>query len=103
MAIGAMRDDGEVTLAEAAACSESGAWGRRSWQPEQHDIFEVILPKDNEKDIMEVPENLRQGMVFHFVDTLDGVLRLALKEDPFRRRPSLVIDQKESVRPEKNP
>ena len=37
-------------------------------------IFEVILPKDNEKDLAEVPENLRSAMKLHFVDTMDEVL-----------------------------
>jgi ATP-dependent Lon protease len=92
---------GEVTL--RGKVLPVGGLKEKILAAKQHDIFEIILPKDNEKDIMEVPENLRQGMVFHFVDALDGVLRLALKEDPFRRRPSLVIDQKEPVRPEKNP
>jgi len=42
-------------------------------------IFEAILPKDNEKDIVEVPENLRGEMKLHFVDTMDDVLSLALE------------------------
>ena len=42
-------------------------------------LFEVILPKDNEKDIAEVPENLRTAMKLHFVDTMDQVLAIALK------------------------
>src|SRR2546429_6921000 len=32
-------------------------------------LFEVILPRDNEKDLAEVPENLRTAMNVHFVDT----------------------------------
>src|SRR5262244_2533047 len=31
-------------------------------------VFEVILPKDNEKDLAEVPENLRNEMKLHFVE-----------------------------------
>jgi len=42
-------------------------------------LFEVILPKDNEKDLAEVPENLRNAMKMHFVDTMDQVLALALE------------------------
>jgi ATP-dependent Lon protease len=42
-------------------------------------LFEVILPKDNEKDLAEVPENLRNAMKLHFVDTMDQVLALALE------------------------
>src|ERR1700733_7109734 len=42
-------------------------------------IFEVILPKDNEKDLPEVPENLRNAMKLHFVDNMDQVLSIALE------------------------
>jgi ATP-dependent Lon protease len=42
-------------------------------------LFEVILPKDNEKDLAEVPENLRTAMKVHFVDTMDQVLAIALE------------------------
>ena len=43
-------------------------------------IFEAILPKDNEKDLSEVPENLRSQMKLHFVDTMDEVLQIALEQ-----------------------
>ena len=42
-------------------------------------LFEVILPQDNEKDLAEVPENLRSAMKMHFVDTMDQVLAVALE------------------------
>ena len=42
-------------------------------------LFEVILPADNEKDLAEVPENLRIAMKLHFVKTMDDVLALALE------------------------
>jgi ATP-dependent Lon protease len=42
-------------------------------------LFEVILPKENEKDVAEVPENLRSAMKLHFVDNMDQVLAVALE------------------------
>jgi ATP-dependent Lon protease len=48
-------------------------------------LFEVILPRDNEKDLAEVPENLRTAMKLHFVDTMDQVLQIAL-ESPLPSR-----------------
>ncbi len=42
-------------------------------------LFEIILPKENEKDVAEVPENLRSAMKLHFVDTMDQVLAVALE------------------------
>src|SRR5512132_1634316 len=42
-------------------------------------IFEVIMPKENEKDLSEVPENLKTAMKLHFVDNMDEVLKIALE------------------------
>jgi len=42
-------------------------------------LFEAILPKENEKDLAEVPENLRTAMKLHFVENMDQVLSLALE------------------------
>jgi ATP-dependent Lon protease len=41
-------------------------------------IFEAILPKDNQKDLAELPENLKSAMKLNFVDSMDEVLKLAL-------------------------
>ncbi len=42
-------------------------------------IFEAILPRDNEKDLAELPDNLKSAMKLHFVDSMDEVLQLALE------------------------
>src|SRR6201998_4610709 len=42
-------------------------------------IFEAILPRANEKDVAEMPDNLKKAMKLHFVDTMDEVLALALE------------------------
>jgi ATP-dependent Lon protease len=47
----------------------------------RHGIFEAILPKDNEKDLADVPENIRKDMKLHFVNSMDEVLRIALAGD----------------------
>jgi ATP-dependent Lon protease len=44
-------------------------------------IREAILPKDNEKDLPEIPENIRQDMKLHFVTSMDEVLKLALERE----------------------
>jgi ATP-dependent Lon protease len=41
-------------------------------------INEVILPKENEKDVEEIPAEVREAMEFHLVESMDEVLRLAL-------------------------
>jgi ATP-dependent Lon protease len=42
-------------------------------------IFEAILPKDNQKDLADLPENLKSAMKLNFVDSMDEVLQLALE------------------------
>jgi ATP-dependent Lon protease len=41
-------------------------------------ITAVILPKENEKDLEEIPVEVREAMEMHLVDSMDEVLRLAL-------------------------
>jgi len=43
-------------------------------------IFEVIVPEDNRKDIVEMPELLKSEMKLHFVGQMDEVLQIALEE-----------------------
>lgn len=44
-------------------------------------IFEVVLPKDNEKDLADIPENIRKEMKLHFVMMMDEVLKTALERE----------------------
>jgi ATP-dependent Lon protease len=41
-------------------------------------IRTVLLPSENEKDLEELPENVRKEMCFQLVSHMDDVLRLAL-------------------------
>ena len=45
-------------------------------------ITDVILPKDNEADVEDVPEEARGKLRFHFVSTLEEVLVIALLPEP---------------------
>jgi len=58
-------------------------------------IFEVVLPKDNEKDLPEVPENLRNAMKLHFAENMDQVLSIALE----RPLPQLEAVTEETTQP----
>ncbi len=42
-------------------------------------IFEAIIPKENEKDLPDIPENVREAMKLHFVEHMDEVLMIALE------------------------
>ena len=40
----------------------------------------VLIPTDNEKDLAEIPDNVKQGLEIIPVETADEVLKLALTE-----------------------
>ncbi|HEY7305156.1 MAG TPA: endopeptidase La [Bryobacteraceae bacterium] len=44
-------------------------------------ILEVVLPRDNEKDLADIPENIRKEMKLHFVMMMDEVLKIALERE----------------------
>ena len=51
-------------------------------------IDTIILPKDNEKDLPEVPEEVRSVLEINLVETIDEVIALALEET----RPAPITD-----------
>jgi ATP-dependent Lon protease len=44
-------------------------------------ILEVVLPKENEKDLPDIPEYIRNDMKLHFVESMDEVLKMALEKE----------------------
>jgi ATP-dependent Lon protease len=47
-------------------------------------LKEVILPKRNEGDLDDVPEQVREEIAFHPVETIDEVLSIALEREDAR-------------------
>jgi ATP-dependent Lon protease len=47
----------------------------------RHGIREAIVPRDNEKDLPDIPELIRKDMALHFVDSMDEVLKVALERE----------------------
>ncbi len=47
----------------------------------RHGMSEVLLSRDNEKDLADVPANILKDMRVTFVDSMDEVLRIALAGD----------------------
>jgi ATP-dependent Lon protease len=45
-------------------------------------IKTVIIPKDNERDLQEIPDNVKEGLSIHPVKWIDEVLKIALQENP---------------------
>ena len=41
----------------------------------------MILSKENEKDLVDIPEEVRDDLTIHLVDMIDEVLKFALEGD----------------------
>ena len=67
-------------------------------------IKNVIVPKDNEKDMEEIPEEIKEAFNIIFVEEMDEVLRVAfvenifLGEDGSAAPPKKPIDKQEGRR-----
>jgi ATP-dependent Lon protease len=65
----------------------------------------VILPRKNEKDLVDIPEEIRKQIKLILVDSMDQVLEAALrrKPKPLRAEPPKVITGDESLDPQPEP
>src|SRR5205809_724040 len=73
---------GEVTL--RGKVLEIGGVKEKVLAAYRAGIRQVIMPKSNEKDLRDVPQEVRDHMVFTFVEKMDEVLHLALLPSPSR-------------------
>jgi len=69
---------GEITL--RGDVLPVGGIGEKVLAALRADIRELILPVLNEKDVNEIPKDVREGVIFHYVHTISEVLELALEE-----------------------
>jgi len=67
---------GEVTL--RGKVLEIGGVKEKVMAAYRGGLREAILPKSNEKDLREIPDEVRENMAFTFASTMDEVFRLAL-------------------------
>ena len=58
-------------------------------------IKHVLIPKSNERDLIEIPDNVKEGLVIQSVETIDEVLAVALVE-PIRPLPPQAVTHKTS-------
>src|SRR5690606_11500335 len=67
---------GEVTL--RGKVLEIGGVKEKVLAAHRAGIRDVILPRGNERDLRDVPTDVREGISFHFVERMDEVIELAL-------------------------
>lgn len=67
---------GEITLRGRAL--EIGGVKEKVIAAHRAGIKDVILPMENEKDLEELPQQVKDELKFHFVEDMDGVLPVAL-------------------------
>jgi ATP-dependent Lon protease len=48
-------------------------------------ITTIIIPKDNEKDLVELPADVKQALAIYTVDNVDEVWQIALEEPPMKQ------------------
>jgi ATP-dependent Lon protease len=45
----------------------------------RYGILEAIMPRENEKDLPDIPDAIKRSMKLNFVDSMDEVLKIALE------------------------
>jgi ATP-dependent Lon protease len=83
---------GEVTL--RGKVLEIGGVKEKVLAAYRAGLREVIMPKSNEKDLRDIPDEVKAHMTFRFVERMDEVLKLALL--PVSETPA---DQAETIQP----
>jgi ATP-dependent Lon protease len=71
---------GEVTL--RGKILEIGGVKEKVLAAYRANITHVILPSGNKRDLRDVPQDVREGMTFDYVDRMDQVFELALMGEP---------------------
>jgi ATP-dependent Lon protease len=61
-------------------------------------IKRVLLPEKNKKDLVDVPDVVKNALEFHFVPHIDDALKLNLERSPFIVVPTVVEEPKAEIR-----
>ena len=70
---------GEITL--RGKVLPIGGLKEKLMAAHRHGILEAIMPKENEKDLPDIPETIRKTMKLNFVESMDEVLKIALERE----------------------
>ncbi len=83
---------GEVTL--TGKVLSIGGLKEKALAAHRMNIETILIPKDNEKDIPEIPENVRQAIVFIPVQTMDEVMEHSFKKKFKLKKPKTTAKKK---------
>jgi ATP-dependent Lon protease len=67
---------GEITL--RGKVLPIGGLKEKLMAAHRHGILEAIMPRENEMDLPDIPDAIKQTMKLHFVESMDQVLKIAL-------------------------
>jgi len=67
---------GEITL--RGRVLPIGGLKEKLMAAHRHGIKEAVVPKENEKDLPDIPDAIKQVMKLNFVESMDEVLKIAL-------------------------
>src|SRR5687767_3585926 len=81
---------GEVTL--RGKVLEIGGVKEKVLAAYRAGLRQIIMPKSNEKDLRDVPQEVKERMAFTFVERMDEVLHLALLPTPSREIADVMTD-----------
>src|SRR5215471_7404525 len=70
---------GEITL--RGKVLPIGGLKEKLMAAHRHGILEAIMPRENEKDLPDIPDAIKQTMKLHFVESMDEVLKIALERE----------------------
>ncbi len=88
---------GEITL--RGKVLPIGGIKEKSLAARRMGIKTVIVPTKNDKDVKELPTNVRRGIQFVYVDHMDQVLEVALvKRGAARRAPAVAAERRVAAR-----
>lgn len=70
---------GEITL--RGKVLPIGGLKEKLMAAHRHGILEAIMPRENEKDLPDIPDAIKTTMKLHFVESMDEVLKIALERE----------------------
>jgi ATP-dependent Lon protease len=70
---------GEITL--RGKVLPIGGLKEKLMAAHRHGINEAIMPRENEKDLPDIPDAIKQTMKLNFVESMDEVLKIALERE----------------------